>query len=87
MVSVQYIHDRIESGDYAIVQTRSHDMQADIYTKGFNNKGLFQRLRIMIKYYSPEEIEKCILNPVQKSNLGTSSVFPRETTALVSVVG
>ena len=44
---------RLASADYNLVYTRSHDMSSDIYTKGFNDKGLFCRLLLLTNLYSP----------------------------------
>ena len=62
-VSLAWGHMRMTSGDYIIVHTRSHDMSADIYTKGFANNALFQRLRMLINIYTEKELEDNVLNP------------------------
>lgn len=46
-----------------MVHTRSHDMSADIYTKGFLNKTLFRRLKLLTNLYTQEELDKGWLNP------------------------
>ena len=45
------------SGDYIMVHTRSHDMSADICTKGFLNKTLFRRLKALTNLYTQEELD------------------------------
>ena len=52
-VSVAKINERMRSGDYFMVHTRTHDMSADIYTKGFTDVALFNRLRALINVFSP----------------------------------
>ena len=39
-----------------MIHTRSHDMSADIYTKGFTDVALFNRLRSLISVYSPYDL-------------------------------
>ena len=46
----------MQSDDYIMIHTRTHDMSADIFTKGFQSKLLFRRLRQLINVYSPEGI-------------------------------
>ena len=46
-------------------------MSADIYTKGFQNRLLFRRLRQLINIYSPEEITGCRWNPPVLNNDGS----------------
>ena len=46
-----------------MVHTRSHDMSADIYTKGFVDRQLFHRLKMLTNIYSLEEIDANDLNP------------------------
>ncbi len=36
-VSVAWINEQMRSGDYNMVHTRTHDMSADIYIKGFTD--------------------------------------------------
>ena len=62
-VSLAWGHQRMMSGDYIMVHTRSHDMSADIYTKGFLNKTLFRRLKLLTNLYTQEELDKGWLNP------------------------
>ena len=62
-ISLAWGHQRIESGDYVLIHTRSHDMAADIYTKGFQNRPLFWRLRQLINIYTVAEIDNWELNP------------------------
>ena len=54
---------RLASGDYAISYTRSHDMAADIYTKGFNDNALFNRLLLLTNLYSPDQWRQNVLRP------------------------
>ena len=53
----------MRSGDYFMVHTRTHDMSADIYTKGFTDVALFNRLRYLIGVYSPADKDRCVFNP------------------------
>jgi hypothetical protein len=62
-ISVTKINERMLSGDYIMVHTRSHDMSADIYTKGFTDVALFNRLRYLIGVYSPTDKARCVFNP------------------------
>ena len=62
-VSLAWGHQRMMSGDYIMVHTRSHDNSADIYTKGFLNKTLFRRLKVLTNMYTQEELDKGWLNP------------------------
>ena len=39
-------------------------MSADIYTKGFNDKGLFCRLLLLANLYSPDQWSRNVLRPV-----------------------
>ena len=74
-VSVQYIHGRIESGDYVVVQTRSHDMQADIYTKGFNDKGYFLVFSIKDMECPPRVMAKTVVPEAELIRPETTSKF------------
>ena len=60
-VYVSWNSARLSSGDYEIVYTRSHDMSADIYTKGFDDVALFQRLLLRTNLYSPEQWESGLM--------------------------
>ena len=57
-VSLAWGHQRMMAGDYIMVRTRSHDMSADIYTKGFLNRTLFRRLKLLTNLYTTKELEK-----------------------------
>ena len=52
------------SEDYIIVRTRSHDMSADLYTKGFLTKTLCNRLKLLANLYTRQELKDLILNPL-----------------------
>ena len=54
---------RLASGDYLIYYTRSHDMAADIYTKGFNDVCSFNRLLLLTNLYSPDQWRCNVLRP------------------------
>ena len=62
-VYVSWNSARLSSGDYEIVYTRSHDMSAGIYTKGFDDAALFQRLLLLTNLYSPEQWESGLIRP------------------------
>lgn len=62
-VYVSWNSARLSSGDYEITYTRSHDMSADVYTKGFDDAGLFQRLLLLTNLYSPEQWESGLMRP------------------------
>ena len=47
-ISLAWGYQRICSGDYIMIHTRTHDMTADIFTKCFQNKNLFKRLKMLI---------------------------------------
>lgn len=53
-----------------MVHTRSHDMSADIFTKGFLNKTLFRRLKLPTNMCTLEELEKGWLNPPALNDKG-----------------
>ena len=55
-VCLAWLSSRMMSGDYNLVHTRSHDMTADIHTKGFDDVGLYRRLRKLNNIFTPEEI-------------------------------
>ena len=63
-ISLAWGYQRIASGDYILIHTRPNDMSADIYTKGFQNRPLFWRLRQLINIYTADEIDKWKLNPL-----------------------
>ena len=63
-VSLGWINEKITSGDYDLMSTSTLDMSADIYTKGFRDVALWNRLRKFINVYSPTEIEHFDVNPV-----------------------
>ena len=62
-VNIGWNHDRVESGDYVLVHTRSTCMSADIYTKGFSNPVAWTRLRRLINIYTPAEVANGCFNP------------------------
>jgi hypothetical protein len=48
-VKLNWITERLERGEHNLIQTRTKDMSADIYTKGFTNPAMWLRLRRLIK--------------------------------------
>ncbi len=56
-MSLAWLNNRMMSGDYKLVHTRSHDMSAGIHTKGFNDVGLYRRLRMLSNIFTPDEVE------------------------------
>ena len=64
-VWLSWLNHRIRAGDYVIVHTRSHDMSADIYTKGVVDRKLFERLKTLKNLYTLEELKDGVdmLNP------------------------
>lgn len=73
-ISLAWGYQTICSGNYIMLHTRAHDMMADIYTKGFQNKALFARLRMLINICSVTEFEEHFqlerqhLNPTPLNN-------------------
>ena len=63
-VSVGWINERIVSGNYNLIHTRTKHMSADIYTKAFANPETWHRLRKLISIYSPEELASNSFNPI-----------------------
>ena len=55
---------RLNSGDYATLYTRSHDMTADISTKGFDDAALYARLWLLMNLYSPQQWIDNVLRPL-----------------------
>jgi hypothetical protein len=51
---IGWIHERIRDGYYNLIHTRTKDMTADIYTKGFTDAVLWTRLRRLCNIYTPE---------------------------------
>ena len=62
-ISVGNIHEHVRNGDINFIHTRSEHMSADIYTKHFTNPQLWNRLRMLINIYTPQEIATFTLNP------------------------
>ncbi len=62
-VSIAWCYERLNSGDYTIVHTRTSHMAADIYTKPFEDVSVWTRLRRLINVYSPKEIADGLLSP------------------------
>ena len=60
-ISLAWGYQRICSGDDIMMHTRTHDMTADIFTKGFQNKHLLKRLRMLINIYEVGYLEKTYL--------------------------
>ena len=48
-VSIGWLHERAEQGDYVIVPTRSEDMSADIYTKSIMDAKTWNTLRKLLE--------------------------------------
>ena len=55
---------RLNSGDYETLYTRSHDMTADISTKGFDDAPLYARLSLLMNLYSPQQWLENVLRPL-----------------------
>ena len=53
-VQIGWINERLVSGDYNLIHTRTQHMAADIYTKYFSNPETWQRLLLLIHVYTPE---------------------------------
>ena len=66
-VTIGWNHDRVKSGDYILIHTRSSHMSADIYTKGFRAPDVYKRLKRLINIYTPEEILNFWFSPVVSS--------------------
>ena len=62
-VYVSWNCSRLQSGDYVMVYTRTHDMSADNYTKGFDDQALFQRLLLLTNLYYPSQWKNNELKP------------------------
>ena len=62
-VSIGWLHERVATGDYNLVHTRTTNMTADIFTKPFTDPVTWTRLRRLVNVYTPEEMENLILNP------------------------
>ena len=74
-------HHRMMSGDYIMVHTRSHDMSADIYTKGFLNRTVLRRLKLLTNLYTTEELEKGWLDPPALNGKGEGIIMVLITTS------
>ena len=82
---------RLASGDYVIYYTRSHDMAADICTKGFNDVALYSRLLLLTNMYSPDQWKKNILRPPpllgdRSSAIGSEGFDSTATNSQLSVL-
>jgi len=62
-VSVAWLNERLKSGEYVIVHCGSKNMSADIYTKGFTDKCLWERLNQLTNVFTPEQIKNFNINP------------------------
>ena len=62
-VDIAWNHDRIESGDYDLIHTRSSHMAADIFTKPFSGPAPWTRLRrcIATRPWLPKEFVAIVL--------------------------
>ena len=84
-VSLAWLNLRLRSGDYVVIHTRSHEMSADIYTKGFVDAKLFHRLKKLMNIFTREELEEGLLNPdpltgegkIDEEALGSTSANPQ----------
>ena len=64
-----------------MIHTRSHDMSADIYTKGFVDAKLFHRLKRLTNIFTREELEKGLLNPEPLTGEGKIDEEPLSSTS------
>ena len=55
-IFLAWVTGRLSSGEYVVTYTRTHDMAADIYTKGFDNREFVERLLVMINVYFPKDL-------------------------------
>jgi len=62
-VSVAWLNERLKSGEYIIVHCGSKNMSADIYTKGFTDKCLWERLNQLTNVFTPAQIKDFNINP------------------------
>ena len=62
-ISIGWIHDRIEQGWYNMIHTRTEHMTADIYTKAFNEPRKWDRLRLLVNVFTPDELSSGNLCP------------------------
>ena len=82
-VSLAWLNLRLRSGDYIIIHTRSHDMSADIHTKGLVDKALYKRLKTLANIYILNDIEKTysILSMRSKRTSSIWSTWTRPRTS------
>ena len=57
-VSIGWINERVSSGWYNLIHTRTRDMAADIQTKCVADPQSWRHLRSIINVYSPEDLEQ-----------------------------
>ena len=62
-IFLAWITGRLAPGDYDLRYTHTHDMAADIYTKGCNDTALFYRLRMLINVYFEVDLKLGNLRP------------------------
>ena len=62
-VSVAWLNERLKSGEYIIVHCGSKNMSADIYTKGFTDKSLWEMLNQLTDVFTPAQIRDFNVNP------------------------
>ena len=62
-VSIGWLRERVATGDYNLVHTRSTNVTADIFTKPFTDLVTWTRLRRLVNVYTPDELSAMILNP------------------------
>jgi len=78
-ISIGYLHERVLSGDYLLLHTRSCDMTADIYTKATRDVANWLRMKKLINVYSWEDIDRLNWNPTVVPYEGTdASSIPRQ---------
>ena len=61
---IGWINERLTTGDYNLIHTRTQHMSADIYTKYFSNPETWQRLLMLINVYTPEQLAAGVFNPI-----------------------
>ena len=61
-VSMGWLHERVATGDYNSIHTRSTNMTADIFTKPFTDPVTWTRLRRLVNVYTPDEMKNMTLN-------------------------
>lgn len=62
-VSIGWINEKINSGMYNLIHTRTDDMSADIYTKCIQDHNTWRHLKRIINVYSPQEVDEGSFDP------------------------